>query len=163
MSSYVYCNFFVRMIAITSQFPGLAHDYAIDHHESFEFNKLIIIDDLLRTVFYFLFLFFLCAAGLLYPYPKDCSQALLNGEVTSGLYTIYLNGDRTQPLQVFCDMAEDGGGWIVSKGGSLTCIARVARVIGPIPAFLQHCSHSSVIGVSVISLHWMEGKLKQTS
>lgn len=56
------------------------------------------------------------AAGLLYPYPKDCSQALLNGEVTSGLYTIYLNGDRTQPLQVFCDMAEDGGGWIVSKG-----------------------------------------------
>uniref|UniRef100_A0A8C2UEL5 Tenascin n=1 Tax=Coturnix japonica TaxID=93934 RepID=A0A8C2UEL5_COTJA len=51
--------------------------------------------------------------GLLYPYPKDCSQALLNGEVTSGLYTIYLNGDRTQPLQVFCDMAEDGGGWIV--------------------------------------------------
>ncbi|KAM9176423.1 tenascin isoform 2-T2 [Mergus octosetaceus] len=51
--------------------------------------------------------------GLLYPYPKDCSQALLNGEVASGLYTIYLNGDRTQPLQVFCDMAEDGGGWIV--------------------------------------------------
>ncbi|XP_035420485.1 tenascin isoform X2 [Cygnus atratus] len=51
--------------------------------------------------------------GLLYPYPKDCSQALLNGEVVSGLYTIYLNGDRTQPLQVFCDMAEDGGGWIV--------------------------------------------------
>ncbi|NXK50772.1 TENA protein, partial [Chauna torquata] len=51
--------------------------------------------------------------GLLYPYPKDCSQALLNGEITSGLYTVYLNGDRTQPLQVFCDMAEDGGGWIV--------------------------------------------------
>ncbi|XP_064324922.1 tenascin isoform X3 [Phalacrocorax carbo] len=51
--------------------------------------------------------------GLLYPYPKDCSQALLNGETTSGLYTIYLNGDKAQPLQVFCDMAEDGGGWIV--------------------------------------------------
>ncbi|NXS27072.1 TENA protein, partial [Pomatostomus ruficeps] len=51
--------------------------------------------------------------GLLYPYPKDCSQALLNGEATSGLYTIYLNGDKAQPLQVFCDMAEDGGGWIV--------------------------------------------------
>ncbi|NXL92753.1 TENA protein, partial [Alectura lathami] len=51
--------------------------------------------------------------GLLYPYPKDCSQALLNGEITSGLYTIYLNGDRTQPLEVFCDMTEDGGGWIV--------------------------------------------------
>ncbi|KFV72707.1 Tenascin-R, partial [Dryobates pubescens] len=51
--------------------------------------------------------------GLLYPYPKDCSQALLNGESTSGLYTIYLNGDKAQPLQVFCDMGEDGGGWIV--------------------------------------------------
>uniref|UniRef100_A0A803W999 Tenascin C n=1 Tax=Ficedula albicollis TaxID=59894 RepID=A0A803W999_FICAL len=51
--------------------------------------------------------------GLLYPYPKDCSQALLNGEATSGLYTIYLNGDRAQPLQVFCDMGEDGGGWMV--------------------------------------------------
>uniref|UniRef100_A0A8C3RGX2 Tenascin C n=1 Tax=Cyanoderma ruficeps TaxID=181631 RepID=A0A8C3RGX2_9PASS len=51
--------------------------------------------------------------GLLYPYPKDCSQALLNGEATSGLYTIYLNGDKAQPLQVFCDMGEDGGGWIV--------------------------------------------------
>ncbi|NXH10183.1 TENA protein, partial [Bucco capensis] len=51
--------------------------------------------------------------GLLYPYPKDCSQALLNGEITSGLYTIYLNGDKAQPLQVFCDMGEDGGGWIV--------------------------------------------------
>ncbi|KAM7087924.1 tenascin isoform 3-T5 [Ciconia maguari] len=51
--------------------------------------------------------------GLLYPYPKDCSQALLNGETTSGLYTVYLNGDKAQPLQVFCDMGKDGGGWIV--------------------------------------------------
>ncbi|XP_074779786.1 tenascin isoform X2 [Athene noctua] len=51
--------------------------------------------------------------GLLYPYPKDCSQALLNGETTSGLYTVYVNGDKAQPLQVFCDMDEDGGGWIV--------------------------------------------------
>ncbi|NXM66919.1 TENA protein, partial [Serilophus lunatus] len=51
--------------------------------------------------------------SLLYPYPKDCSQALLNGEATTGLYTIYLNGDKAQPLQVFCDMGEDGGGWIV--------------------------------------------------
>ncbi|XP_027752478.1 tenascin isoform X4 [Empidonax traillii] len=51
--------------------------------------------------------------GLLYPYPKDCSQALLNGEATSGLYTIYVNGDKAQPLQVYCDMGEDGGGWIV--------------------------------------------------
>ncbi|XP_074067842.1 tenascin isoform X2 [Macrotis lagotis] len=51
--------------------------------------------------------------GLLYPYPKDCSQTMLNGETASGLYTIYLNGDKTQALNVYCDMTSDGGGWIV--------------------------------------------------
>ncbi|KAM4662330.1 tenascin isoform 2-T3 [Discoglossus pictus] len=51
--------------------------------------------------------------GLLYGYPKDCSQALLNGETASGIYTIYLNGDKSQPSEVYCDMSIDGGGWIV--------------------------------------------------
>ncbi|XP_039206897.1 tenascin isoform X4 [Crotalus tigris] len=51
--------------------------------------------------------------GLLYPFPRDCSQALLNGEIASGLYTIYLNGNQSQPLEVYCDMSSDGGGWIV--------------------------------------------------
>nr|XP_035979567.1 tenascin isoform X11 [Halichoerus grypus] len=52
-------------------------------------------------------------SGLLYPFPRDCSQAMLNGDTTSGLYTIYLNGDKAQALEVFCDMTSDGGGWIV--------------------------------------------------
>ncbi|XP_019716544.1 tenascin isoform X2 [Hippocampus comes] len=52
-------------------------------------------------------------SGVLYKYPRDCSQALLNGEITSGLYTIYLGGDESQPLQVNCDMTTDGGGWII--------------------------------------------------
>ncbi|KAF1388745.1 hypothetical protein PFLUV_G00065820 [Perca fluviatilis] len=51
--------------------------------------------------------------GVLYRHPKDCSQALLNGDTSSDLYTIYLGGDESQPLQVYCDMSTDGGGWIV--------------------------------------------------
>uniref|UniRef100_A0A8D1RJL6 Tenascin n=1 Tax=Sus scrofa TaxID=9823 RepID=A0A8D1RJL6_PIG len=52
--------------------------------------------------------------GLLYPFPRDCSQAMLNGDTTSGLYTIYVNNDKAQKLEVFCDMTSDSGGWIVS-------------------------------------------------
>ncbi|XP_071981162.1 tenascin isoform X3 [Engystomops pustulosus] len=51
--------------------------------------------------------------GLLYTFPRDCSQAILNGETESGMYTIYVNGDQAQPVEVFCDMNVDGGGWIV--------------------------------------------------
>ncbi|KAM8760587.1 tenascin isoform 1-T3 [Acanthopagrus schlegelii] len=51
--------------------------------------------------------------GVLYRHPRDCSQALLNGDTSSGLYTIYLGGDESQPVQVYCDMNTDGGGWII--------------------------------------------------
>uniref|UniRef100_A0A665UZH7 Tenascin C n=1 Tax=Echeneis naucrates TaxID=173247 RepID=A0A665UZH7_ECHNA len=62
---------------------------------------------------YHYFCMCLCVAGVLYKYPRDCSQALLNGDTSSGLYTVYLGGDESQPLQVYCDMSTDGGGWIV--------------------------------------------------
>ncbi|XP_033714353.1 tenascin isoform X7 [Tursiops truncatus] len=51
--------------------------------------------------------------GVLYPFPRDCSQAMLNGDTTSGVYTVYLNNNKTQKQEVFCDMTSDGGGWIV--------------------------------------------------
>uniref|UniRef100_A0A8C1PP31 Zmp:0000000846 n=1 Tax=Cyprinus carpio TaxID=7962 RepID=A0A8C1PP31_CYPCA len=52
-------------------------------------------------------------AGMRYRNAKDCSEALLNGETSSGLYTIYISGDEKQPVQVYCDMSTDGGGWMV--------------------------------------------------
>ncbi|XP_005867796.1 PREDICTED: tenascin-N [Myotis brandtii] len=55
----------------------------------------------------------LSTVGARFPHPSDCSQVQQNSNVASGLYTIYLHGDASQPLQVYCDMDTDGGGWIV--------------------------------------------------
>nr|UKB92859.1 tenascin isoform X8 [Lethenteron reissneri] len=45
-------------------------------------------------------------------FPMDCSEAL-QGDQASGVFTIFLNGNASQPLSVYCDMTTDGGGWIV--------------------------------------------------
>uniref|UniRef100_A0A1A8IR78 Tenascin R (Restrictin, janusin) n=1 Tax=Nothobranchius kuhntae TaxID=321403 RepID=A0A1A8IR78_NOTKU len=49
----------------------------------------------------------------LFATPQNCAQHLLNGENLSGVYTIYINRDPSQGVQVFCDMTTDEGGWIV--------------------------------------------------
>nr|XP_020472562.1 tenascin-like isoform X1 [Monopterus albus]XP_020472563.1 tenascin-like isoform X1 [Monopterus albus] len=51
--------------------------------------------------------------GQLHRLPRDCAQILLNGETTSGVFTIYVGGEESQPIQVYCDMTTDGGGWMV--------------------------------------------------
>ncbi|XP_043913760.1 ficolin-1-like isoform X2 [Protopterus annectens] len=42
---------------------------------------------------------------------KDCKELMGKGNTLSGLYTIYTNGCK--PMEVFCDMHTDGGGWLV--------------------------------------------------
>ncbi|XP_053294955.1 tenascin-N isoform X1 [Pleuronectes platessa] len=51
--------------------------------------------------------------GLVYPFPMDCIQIMKNGNKKSGIYNIFINNNRSKPIEVFCDMDTDGGGWLM--------------------------------------------------
>ncbi|XP_035994057.1 tenascin-N isoform X2 [Fundulus heteroclitus] len=51
--------------------------------------------------------------GAQHPFPMDCEQVMKNGNKNNGLYTVYINNDRSKPIEVYCDMTTDGGGWLV--------------------------------------------------
>ncbi|KAM4637355.1 LOW QUALITY PROTEIN: tenascin-X-like [Amazona ochrocephala] len=52
-------------------------------------------------------------APLPHPHPRDCAEEQLNGPGPSREALIFLGGDPSRPLRVFCDMDTDGGGWLV--------------------------------------------------
>ena len=43
----------------------------------------------------------------------DCSDILLSGRRSSGMYSVNIAGNSA-PTQVYCDMETAGGGWLVS-------------------------------------------------
>nr|XP_020829761.1 tenascin-X isoform X2 [Phascolarctos cinereus] len=51
--------------------------------------------------------------GLRIPFPRDCGEEKQNGLSNSRVTTIFLNGNRERPLEVYCDMETEGGGWLV--------------------------------------------------
>ncbi|MED6269965.1 hypothetical protein CHARACLAT_005032 [Characodon lateralis] len=51
---------------------------------------------------------------VLYPFPMDCVQIMKNGNKNNGIYTVYINNNQSKPIEVYCDMSTDGGGWLVA-------------------------------------------------
>lgn len=72
----------------------------------------------------------LCLVGQLFTRPRDCAQIWLNGQTSSGLYSIYVGGEESQPLQVWCDMTTDGGGWMVSPSALDGMLSHAYRMLG---------------------------------
>lgn len=78
-------------------------------------NDILVVQYVNNPAISLLLLLPSSTGGRVFMNPQDCAQHLINGDNLSGVYTISLNGDLSQRVQVFCDMTTDGGGWIVSE------------------------------------------------
>lgn len=45
----------------------------------------------------------------------DCLQVMKNGNRQSGIFTIFINNNSSNRMEVYCDMDTDGGGWLVQN------------------------------------------------
>eukprot|EP00949_MAST-11_sp_MAST-11-sp1_P002413 g2413.t1 len=58
----------------------------------------------------------------------DCAELLASGQTENGLYYVNGFGDIDPPVQVFCDMEMDGGGWTMvadySSGSTIMCTSQ---------------------------------------
>ncbi|KAI3374967.1 hypothetical protein L3Q82_021492, partial [Scortum barcoo] len=88
-----------RLFAVSSLEMGKRYIVTIIVYRGNKRSK--VVETIFRTV------------GLLYPFPMDCVQIMKNGNKKSDIYTVYINNDRSKPIEVYCDMDTDGGGWLM--------------------------------------------------